>query len=273
MPKHNKKRNTALLYEMLIREAVRQTINKNKVQRDKTISTLKEGFGAGTELRKELELFKGLLETKGLLPHTAEKLIQETKKEYKRLDTKKIFNEQSTLIKKINKGLSNSVFSNFVPSYRNIATLSQIFGEDINTKKRVILEETLLKKLTTENTSKHKQERPDISNLAVNKFIEKFNTRYNDTLLENQRALLNKFILSFLDGGADLNVYLNEEIGALKKKINNSFKLDELKEDKVMAAKMKEVKKLLETSNQKPINKNFLQRILKIQTLVKEIES
>ena len=76
-----------------------------------------------------------------------------------------------------------------------------------------------------------------------------------------------------MDGATDLNVYLNEEIGTLKKKINNSFKLGELKEDKAMAAKMKKVKKLLETSSQKPINKDFLQQILKIQTLIKEIES
>jgi len=273
MPKHNKKRNTALLYEVLVREAVKQTINKDKMQQGKIISTLKESFRAGTELGKELQLFKNLLETKGLLPRTAEKLIQETKKEYKNLDTKKIFNEQSTLINKINKDLSKEVFSNFVPSYRNIATLSQIFGEDINTKKRVILEEALLKKIVLDKNPEKRQKNTDMSNFVVSKFIQKFNTRYNDTLLENQKVLLNKFILSFLDGGADLKVYLNEEIGTLKKKINNSFGLSELKEDETIAAKMKEVKKLLEASNQKPINKDFLQQILKIQILVEEIES
>jgi len=272
MLKHNKKRNTALLYEVLVREAVKQTINKNKAQRNKIIFTLKEGFKKGTELGKELQLFKNLLETRGVLPHTAEKLIQESKKEYKKLDTKKIFNEQSALIKKINKELSKDVFSNFVPSYRSIATLSQIFGEDVSTKQRVILEESLLKKITLERINK-KRGGKDVTGLIVNKFIEKFNNRYNDVLLEGQKTLLNKFILSFLDGGADLKFYLNEEIEVLKKKINNSFELEELERDQTISVKMKEIKKLLENSNQKPIDKEFLQQILKIQTLVKEIES
>ena len=257
---------------MLVREAVKQTINKNKEQRDKIIFTLKEGFRRGTELGKELQLFKNLLETSGILPHSAEKLIQETKKEYKKLDTKKIFNEQSALIKRINKEISKEVFSNFVPSYRNIATLSQIFGDDVSAKTRVILEESLLKKIVSEKGSKRKKG-TNTSGLIVNKFIEKFNARYNGTLLEGQKTLLNKFILSFLDGGADFKFYLNEEIGALKQKINNSFELEELKKDQAMFGKMKEIKKLLEDSNQKPINKEFLQQILKVQTLVKEIES
>jgi hypothetical protein len=272
MPKHNKKRNTALLYEVLVRETIKQAVKKNIAKRNKVISILKEHFNGTTELGKELQLFKGLLETENLLPHTAEKLIQETKKEYKRLDIKKIFNEQSALIKKINKELSKEVFSNFVPNYKNIATLSQIFGEDASTKKRIMLEESLLKKLILEKTAE-KKTNTKLSGLIVNKFVEKFNKKYSDTLMENQKALLNKFILSFLDNGVDFKVFLNEEIGALKKSINNSFELEELKQDNTMALKMKEIKDLLESSNEKPVGKDFLEQILKIQTLVKEIES
>ena len=40
-----------------------------------------------------------------------------------------------------------------------------------------------------------------------------------------------------------------------------------------MATKMKEIKKLLENSNQKPIDQEFLQQILKIQALAREIEA
>ena len=140
MPKHNKKRNTALLYEMLVREIIKQTINKDLINRNKAISVLKEHFQKDTEIVKELQLFKNLLETQELLPSTAEKLIQETKKEYKNLNVKKVFKEQSALIKKINQELSKDVFSNFVPNYKDIATLSQIFGADASTKRRVILE-------------------------------------------------------------------------------------------------------------------------------------
>jgi len=271
-PKHNKKRNTALLYEMLVREVVKQTISKDAAGRAKVISILKEGFTGETEIGKELQLFKSLLETENLLPHTAEKLIQESKKEYKKLDDRKIFQEQSILIKKINKELSKGVFANFVPNYRDIATLSQIFGEDTSTKRRVILEEGVLQKLTREKAST-KKKNTNLSGLVVNNFIEKFNKKYGGDLLEEQKSLLNKFILSFLDNGTDFKVYLNEEIGDLKKKINDSFELEELKADTNMATKMKEIKKLLENSNQKPIDQEFLQQILKIQALAREIEA
>ena len=270
-PKHNKKRNTALLYEVLVREVVKQTISKDGAARTKVISILKEGFAGETEIGKELQLFKSLLETQNLLPHTAEKLIQESKKEYKKLDDRKIFKEQSMLIKKINKELSKSVFANFVPNYRDIATLSQIFGEDASTKRRVMLEESVLHKLTREEAST-KKKNTNLSGLVVNNFIEKFNKKYGNGLLEEQKSLLNRFILSFLDNGTDFKVYLNEEIGDLKKKINDSFDLEELKADPSMSAKMKEIKKLLENSNQKPVDQELLQQILKIQALAREIE-
>ena len=44
MPKHNKKRNTAFLYETLVREVVKQTITKDFDKRDKAITILKEHF-------------------------------------------------------------------------------------------------------------------------------------------------------------------------------------------------------------------------------------
>ena len=272
MPKHNKKRNSAFLYEILIREVIKQTVNKDKAQQEKVISTIKEHFNNKTEIGKELQLFKNLLDTRELFPHTAEKLIQETKKEYKKLNAKNIFKEQSTLIKKINKQLSKEVFSNFVPNYKNIATLAQIFGEDTNSKRRILLEETLLKRMIIKK-KENKKNNTKLSGLVVNKFVEKFNKQYANILLENQKTFLNKFILSFLDSGIDFKIYLNEEIGSLKKKISNSFGLEELKQDKTMASKMKEVQELLEVSNQKPINKEFLQQILKVQALIKEIES
>jgi len=270
--KHNKKRNTALLYEMLVREVIKQSVDKDTKKRNKAISLLKECFNKGTEIGKELQLFKNLLETKNLLPYTAEKLIQETKKEYATLDIKKVFSEQSILIKKINKELSSSVFSNFVPNYRSIATLSQVFGEDVSIKKRIILEENILKQMTAIKRPL-KKENTKLSTLVVNKFISKFNKKYGESLLERQQELLGKYILSFLDNGADFKIYLNEEIGNLKKTIDGAFGLEEVARDVGMSSKMKEVKKLLETTNQKPIDQEMLQQILKIQALVKEIES
>ena len=55
MVKHNKKRNTAFIYEVLIREVVKRSIKNEKKERNNTIAVLKEGFKKGSLLRKELE--------------------------------------------------------------------------------------------------------------------------------------------------------------------------------------------------------------------------
>ena len=52
MAKHNKKRNTAFIYEALVREVIRQTIKKNTPQRNKAIKILKENFGKNSEAKK-----------------------------------------------------------------------------------------------------------------------------------------------------------------------------------------------------------------------------
>ena len=271
MPKHNKKRNTAFLYEALVREVVKRTMNKDTAVRNKTVAILKEAFSAKNELGKELRLFKTLMETTGVSARIGEKLIQETKKEYKNLNEKKIFLEQSTLIKKINKEISKSVFSNFVPNYKDIATLSQIFGEDVGVKHRVVLEEKVLSKMTHR---KQKYEKNDkVNNLVVNKFVERFNNQYKTTLSENQKHLLNKYILSFLDNGVDLKLYINEEISRLKNVIKESFDLEELKKDNKMLGKMKKVQELLESCNKKPLDREMIQNILKVQLVAKEVQS
>ena len=173
MSKHNKKRNTAFLYEALVREVVKQTINKNTETRNKVVSILKRSFSSKSELGKELRLFKTLMETRDVNIRIGEKLIQETKKQYKKLNEKQIFIEQSALIKKINKEISKSVFSNFVPNYKDIATLSQIFGEDVAVKHRVVLEEKVLAKMSSKRVSKGKNDK--INNLVVNRFTDRFN--------------------------------------------------------------------------------------------------
>ena len=66
-------------------------------------------------------------------------------------------------------------------------------------------------------------------------------------------------------------MYLNEEITRLKEKLNESVKISEIKEDKQMTEKMKMIIGYLENFNKQPLNKESLQQILKIQTLIQEI--
>ena len=271
MPKHNKKRNTAFLYETLVREVVKQTITKDFDKRDKAITILKEHFTKKAILGKELDLYKTLSRSQKMNPLPAEKLIQEAKKEYRKLDSKEIFNEQSTVINKINKTLSNGVYSNFVPNYKDLATLSQIFGDDVSAKSRVLLEEHVLRKLTSSRDMLKEERETKVSKLVVKTFVNKFNQQYAGELLEEQKALLNKYVMSFINNGVEFKFHLNEELGRLREKLDESLKIEEIKNDKQMADKMKMIISYLEGAGKKPINRESLQQILKIQTLIQEI--
>ena len=98
--KHNKKRNTAILYESLVREVTKAVLNKNNEIKEKAISILKEHFSSNTLMVKELKLYKVLCETYDLTPRAAEKLVFEIRSRHEELNYKGLFNEQSTVIKK-----------------------------------------------------------------------------------------------------------------------------------------------------------------------------
>lgn len=268
--KHNKKRNTAFLYETLIREVVLNSVKKNTEKRNTVIVLVKENFAKHTEIKKELSLYESLLETKNISIRKAEKLLNEIKKEHSKIDKKKLFREQSELIKVINKNVSKDVFSNFVPNYKNLATISQIFDEEISGKMRVILEEDIIKSMTSKPSAA--KEKNNISNLELQTFISKFNETY-DCLLEEHRELLNKYILSFLDNGIEFKIYLHEEIGRLYTTIIDSLSLKEIENDNLMKNKVNSVLEMIEGFKSTPISESLLKDILKIQTLAQEIKN
>ena len=116
--KHNKKRNTAFLYEVLIRELTKAVVSKNGDHKQKVVGVIKEHFRKGSLLSKELELYKALCETSGEQIHVAERLLYEVKsiRFSDIFNEEELYREQTSVINALNKDLSPSIFSNFVPN-------------------------------------------------------------------------------------------------------------------------------------------------------------
>ena len=95
--KHNKKRNTAFLYEVLTKEVAKALVSKNIPRKNSLLSLVKEHFSNGKPLRRELELYKTLGETSGADLYFAERLIQEARREYESLNKENIFEAQSKI--------------------------------------------------------------------------------------------------------------------------------------------------------------------------------
>jgi hypothetical protein len=268
MAKHNKKRNTMFIYETLIREIVKQSVNKDTAKRDVAIGILKEHFKKDTELRRDLDLYKTLLETYGVSEKIADRLISETVKQHTQVSQRKLFAEQSAVIAAINKKVSKSVFSNFVPNYKDLATIAQVFADNAKPKKKIMLENKLITRLSSPKPQSTQSN--GVSPLVIKNFVKRFNDEYGN-LMEEQKELLSKYIGSFMNDATEFNFYLNEEIGRLKEVISEGFQGAEIQADTMLQEKLESVATILADLNQKPIGKEQMVALLKIQGLAKEL--
>ena len=245
--KHNKKRNTAFLYEALVRELTKAVIKKDGERREKVLSIIKEHFPAGSPLNRELKVFEALRDTSGLNRGLAEKLIFEAKMLHRGLDSGQVYNY--------------------------LATIDQILDQGTTLKDRVILEDRLAGILTRRGPETE-QMKP-IDNLVYGKFVEKFNDKYSneDHLHEEQKYLLNHYITSFADNGIKFKIFLNEELGRLKDEVEQILSLDEVKEDPTIMQKTQEVLSVLGSFSDRNIDATAIKDILHIQSLVREAKS
>jgi len=268
--RHNKKRNTAFLYEALVRELTKCIVSKDETRKGIVVSLVKEHFAKGTALRSELDLYKTLYESEDLDARLCEKLLNEVKRGHDLLNKDEIFSEQTALINKINKLLSKNVFSNFVPNYKNLATIAQILNPDVSIKHRVLLEGNLIEAISAEVES-DKEPMAPIDNLVYKTFVSKFNEQYDGKLLEEQRELLSKYIASFHDEGFGLKIYLNEEVSRLKSVMIAAAQQDDILEDEVLLENASKVLNILNEFRDKEIDPAMIEQVLKVQQLAKEL--
>ena len=272
--KHNKKRNTAFVYEALVREVAKAVVGRDEKRKNLIVKIIKEHFSPNKILAKELQLYKALGETRGLDVYTAERLIKEARTDYHKLDKSEMFKGQTKLISIINKNLTSEVFSNFVPNYKNLATIAQVFGTDANTKERVLLERKLLGTMVMKEGAPVKSKNmPHIDGLVYKTFVKKFNEKYDKELLPEQKQLLNYFLTSFTDNGIEFKMFLSEEVGRLKNSITNSLKENNSNIDNDMKNKTKLVLEKLEEFKKTKIDENMVKGVLKIQSLASEVLS
>lgn len=267
--KHNKKRNTAFIYEILVRELTR-SIMRNDQQLQEEISTLiKKSFSKNTNLYKELKLYRAITETKSVGVLTAEKIVNEAKSQHDKLDKKELLEEQSKLTRIIKKKFSDKIYNNFVPNYKELASISQIFNNNLNIKSKVLLENELVGGMILKE---EKKEMVPIDNLVFKSFVKRFNDQYGDTLMKEQKDLLTNYILSFQNNGLELNYFLNEEVTRLKQVISESKAHEEVKGDQNILENVERVDEILSSYTQRKPDLEMIKEVLKIQELAKELQ-
>tara|TARA_B100000900_G_scaffold392826_1_gene388704 strand:- start:730 stop:1533 length:804 start_codon:yes stop_codon:yes gene_type:complete len=261
--KHNKKRNTAFLYECLVKELTKAIIRNDNDLKIKITEVIKESFNKGTVLKKDLDIYNSLLEGTGQSEYAhALRVIYEIKKDYDSLDRKAVFNAQTKLIKKMNESFDSGIWNNFVSNYKNMATADMFFKQEkLPAKKRLLIEHRVVefrRETLVESKMKH------IDNLTYKTFVNKFNETYAESLRKEQRELLTNFIISFSDNGVGLKSFINEEIHRLR------TSLQTLNEGSYAQNASKVVNKL-NSFKERRLDEQMLRDLFYIQDLVHEV--
>lgn len=269
--RHNKKRNTAFVFESLIREATLAILKNDLEKKDKIIKIIKEHFGINSTLKGDFDCYRSLYANQSLDKQTSEKILKETRLQRRLLSPQQIFSEQTKLINSINKQLSPSVFSNFVPNYKTLASISQLFSDKTSPKNKVLLENKIIYDMTLSDKGAPSINQIDKS--VYNLFVEKFNNKYDKELLEEQKQLLNYYVSSFSDNALSLKVFLNEELARLKTELEKAKETNEIESDQNMIEKTELIINKLDSFAKQPISEELLLVIMKAQSLVKEINT
>ena len=269
--RHNKKRNTAFVFESLIREATLAILKNDVEKKDKIIKIIREHFNSNSILKSDFNCYRSLYANQNLDEQTSEKILKETKLQKRLLNPEALFNKQTRLINSINKELSPSVFSNFVPSYKTLATISQLFSDKTSPKNKVLLENKIIYDMTLSDKNAVLGDQIDKS--VYNLFVEKFNDKYDNELLEEQKRLLNYYVSSFSDNALSLKVFLNEELARLKTELEKAKETKEIEADQNMAEKTELIINKLDSFAKQPISEELLLTIMRAQSLVKEIST
>jgi hypothetical protein len=271
--KHNKKRNTAFLYEVIVREITNCVLEKKEQNKKFLVDVCKSFFSKNSILKKELDLYRAINESYELDSSTADKMLREAKYQYDTLDKDKIFNQQTKLVNILNKYSNGKIFSTFVPEYKNLATLSQIFNNTVPLKEKVLLENSVTIKMSSSPEEVEKEKLQSIDALTYKVFVKKFNEQYKEELLSEQKDLITRYVMSFADGGVEFKLYLNEEIERLKQTLKDSLKTKQISENSFLKEKTDLVLQKVEKYKEKSIDASMIKEVLKIQTLIKEINS
>lgn len=266
--KHNKKRNTALVFEALSREATVAIIKGDAETRSKVVSIVRKHFTGDSLLKKDLECYRSLYENQSINEETSKKIVEAVMAAKRLIDPDGLFKQQTELIKDINKDLSPAVFNNFVPNYKSLATIARMFNTN-SPKQTVMLEGKIIEGMVGKL---EEQKMEAIDSLTFSTFAKKFNEKYDNSLLKEQKELLNHYITSFSHDELETKIYLNREIGRLKKSLQEAIEVEEIANDPEMIRKTNAVRERLENlSREINLNESSLLTILKTQELIKEI--
>jgi hypothetical protein len=278
--KHNKFRNTGLIYELLVKQTTADILS---MKESPAISILKKYYTGKSPLVKEFKLYEFILKNKGINQAKAETILSTVTELSRKFDQNLLKKTKYTLIKEIKEHYDlEDFFSIKVRDYKALAGLyclmeTQNSATLVDPQSLVDNKMTVLEHLTSstqdpdkvkdtlvEEFSKYDK---DLRLLTYRILLEKFNEKYS-TLHPEQKNLLREFINS-VDSTTKLRTTVNEEIEKIKTRILASLpKVDEIYKIKINEI----VKGIVPISNKQKVDDETLTNLMHYYELVYELE-
>jgi len=277
--KHNKIKNTAILYELLSRQITVDVLNDTKSP--KSVSMFKEFFSKNTEMGKEYELYSILMSKKYKNDSHASQLIEAVVKSRRKLSNRRLANEKFNLIKTIKENYDIKEFFNTrIPNFKIMASIYKLFGtetgrEDFGPVEKTdsfitITEHIIQNKVQNkQKISEFSSQDKDLRLLSYQLLVDKFNEKYS-SLNENQKNLLKQYINNVSNTNS-LKEFIDTEVVKIKKALKSLLpKVN----DSITKIKLSEAISYTDTATKSQVvkDKNVV-ALMRYYELIKEIES
>lgn len=278
--KHSKFKNTGFLFELLTRQVTLEIINGSD---EKSKGIIKEFFGKGTELSKELRLFNLLINEKYNTESKAEKFIDAILEAHTKINYNTLQREKYNLVKAIKENFEiNNFLSSPVTNYKILASIHKLFEgkkadvldiKDVFDSKLTLVEhissnsQTSLKEKQDKLVETYKKQEKDLRLLTYKILVETFNKKYT-SLNSEQKSLLREYINN-VTNTSKFNEYFESE---LIKTITTLHELYRGMKDKITKIKLKETINVLKKQKiGKKITDEQVSALMMSYELIKEI--
>ena len=279
--KHNKIKNTGILYELLSRQITVDVINDTK--NPKSVKLFKEFFNKNTELGKEYELYSILLNKKYKNLTHASSLLEAVVKSRRKLSNRRLANEKFNLIKTIKENYDIKEFFNTrIPNFKVLASVYRVFqtetgkedfGPLVKTDSSITITEHITQTKQTRVKkpvmSEYSSQEKDLRLLSYQLLVDKFNKKYK-SLNESQKNLLKQYINNVSNTNS-LKEFIDSEVIKVKRALKTLLpKID----DKITKIKLSEaINYTDEATKGKVVKDKHVVALMRYYELIKEIKN
>jgi hypothetical protein len=282
---HQKKRNSGLLYEFLVREVSRCLVEGDVKRSNSVLKVLRKHFRSGSELYKEFRLINSLVRTTVTRESVAGNIVSEAKAACRGHDVQKLDRAKTALLKDIARVVKDDMFfDQHIDEYRVYATVQTLLNEWRKSDKSSVdlstvgkYEDTLVSWLLTEKVEPchtiSNEESPGTNRLIVKVMTKKLNEKYRDSLTQDQVKLVKAYALSTSkdDPGVITSVMKTIKENLVKK--IDGYVVGNSDKEKYVSDRLIEARRLLEEETLEEVDDGTVVRFLSYIKLDSELSS